>query len=320
MFSSCEYFPQSSASTVWNSHSYAALATEVALDLNLYGPPSEPRSEALDDLEYERTLLGLFLVHCSMLCTSGRQPQRVLWTDYHSLCKNKLEGSTFADRELAILTQVTLLHVEIQEAGPHLRSEHLLHNFQRRISTFGTALESGSPRATVAINQVTLALHTSFIGCADLGMLRSSQLFISKDICKTTAFSTLYAVEFLPGNAMTTPTYILAKPLHSLISVCKIFRYLKITEEEWAQQYADKYNSIMAAFEQRGSTVARHFRGIADLVLRWWKEAEITMNDSPIQVLKWHMKISELEKVEQDMDIEFRNFIEYDIPRRPYGF
>lgn len=295
---------------MWSSHTYVALATEVALDLNMYAPPVESSNDPLDELEYERTLIGLFVVHCSLLCGTRRQPQRVLWTEYHNICRAKLEASTLSDRELAVLTHVSLLHVEIQAAGSHMKSLDLLRHFQRRISDLDAALGSGSANAIVALNQVTLAMHESFIRFSDLNIYHNTQLFISKEICKTTAYSTLYAIESLPGNPSTIPTLIFAKPIYCLITVCKLLRFLKIDEDDWARVYAEKYDHMMASFGERGSIPAQNLFGKAGLVLRWWKEAEIAMTDSPIQVMQWSLKRTATEKADFNMDAEFRNFIE----------
>lgn len=69
----------------------------------MHAPPTEPRRDPLDALEYERTLVGLYLCHTAMLCGTRRQPRRVLWTDYHAVCKKRLEASSYSDRELALL-------------------------------------------------------------------------------------------------------------------------------------------------------------------------------------------------------------------------
>lgn len=187
----------------------------------------------------------------------------------------------------------------------------MLLNYQRRISEFECALSSGSPKATVFLHQVTLALHEAYIRFSDLDLVRNTQLYISKDVCKAAAWSVLYAIESLRGNTSAVPTYIFAKPVHCLILVCKLFRFLKLAQYEWAHSYAEKVDVVMSSFVERGSILAECFCGKAAHVLRWCKEADIAITDSPQQAIQWFIETREMEEAQLNMDVEFQKFLEY---------
>lgn len=143
----CEYqtFSDAPMSSPMSSsiHSYAPLATEVALDLNMFEDPEKDHSRipALDELEYERTLLWLFTVHTAMLSAMNRQPQRVQWTAYHTVCKIRLEAADPFNRELALITAIPRLQIEIQECGTYITSPDVLKTFIDRIRSLEKSCE-----------------------------------------------------------------------------------------------------------------------------------------------------------------------------------
>lgn len=132
---SCEFFAPTEQPRVQSTvQSWAPLATEVALDIGMFSEPLKPRLDAFDSLEYERTLIWLNVTFASMSVAHRRLPQRVVWTNYHTICKVRLEASHPQDCELARMTDLPRLAIEIQEAGPLLKSLTIVNAFQQKIS------------------------------------------------------------------------------------------------------------------------------------------------------------------------------------------
>lgn len=150
---SCEFCLPGDQANFWILQSYAVLATEVALDLKIYQAPSKPRSDQFDELEYERTLLGLYSMHTGMLSASRRQPQRVQWTDYHALCKQKLGTSTVYNRQIALMTDLLRLGLEIIEAGPHLASGRVVKSFAQKINVVENSFDLPPEGTSVPIDR-----------------------------------------------------------------------------------------------------------------------------------------------------------------------
>ena len=308
---SCEYFSPKAPSHVWIHHSFGPLATEVALDINLYQSPAN-REEAFDVLEHERTVLWLFVVHASMLTANRRQPQRVLWTSHHTKCKHLLESGNYRDRQLAKMTAIPRLLMEIQECGEMLQSRALVDSFQTRIlnlqSEFGT---SPHPSAQIGISSLMLSLHEAHIRNTEVTP-DNTDLVISKELCKNAATSILYTTEQLPGDVLGYPSFFLVKPLQCLVQLCKIFRHFN-EDDGFAQNYAQRTDQALMQLNIRGSGLAQHLRGKPQMIMRWFKEAEvISSEDAAPQVIQWNnnrrLKSGDVDG--STSDIDFQTFVD----------
>lgn len=139
---STEYFTPQDNTATWVSYAYAPLATEVALDLNMFTAPTVRREDALDDLEYERTLIWLNSTHCAILASSNRFPERVIWTPYHHSCIGKLRMSNTSDHELSIISAIPRMISELHSCGPQIKSMTVLQSFTQRLRTMETEIGS----------------------------------------------------------------------------------------------------------------------------------------------------------------------------------
>lgn len=140
---------------------------------------------------------------------------------------------------------------------------------------------------------------------------QSTQVLISDSLCKDLAIKLLQQVESLNGELYIYPSYFYLKPLHALIVICKIYRFLKNPDDGWANMYAERIDAVMAAHARRGNTLGQHMSGKAALIMRWWQEAtDSKMEDSTFQVMQWADKRKEVEKIELESDFDFQTFAE----------
>ena len=305
----CDYLQPNEQSNVWGQHSYAPLATEVALDIGLFSPPVS-REEGFDDLDHERTVLWLNSMYTAMLTNNRRQPQRVLWTEYHVRCKTMLEVGNYRDRQLAKLTTIPRLLLEIQECGTLLKSKQLVDAFQTRIlnleADFGS---TPHPAAQMGISLLVMTLHETHIRSSEVTG-DNTQLIISMELCKNAAISILYTAEQLPGNVLGYPTFYLVRPLQALLSLCKIFRYLD-QDDGFVERYAARADQALASFQDRGSGLAKNMVGKPAIVLRWFREADvISSEDAGPQIIQWNNRRMELEALEGATDLDFQTFVD----------
>ncbi|CCG83637.1 C6 zinc finger domain protein [Taphrina deformans PYCC 5710] len=306
---SCEFCLPGDQIGFWILHSYAVLATEVALDLKMYQPRTKPCPIQYDELEYERTLMWLYACHVGMLSSSRRQPQRVQWTDYHEECKRKLEASDNLDRRIALMTDLPRLNLEIQQAERYFTSSEVLRSFSDRVdrteASFGSIVQD-EPRMAIGFASLRLSLHETYLRSTKTNDPTNTQVVISKEICMEVAERVLKLVESLHVDR-GYPSYLYVKPLHALLVVCKMTRYTKGVDDSWAQNYATRVDAVLSTQGLRGQGLARLVGGKAGAIVRWWKSSpELGKDENFVDTLQRVVNTVDAQAVTTPSDFDFQ--------------
>ncbi|ORY80884.1 hypothetical protein BCR37DRAFT_380737 [Protomyces lactucae-debilis] len=274
------------------SMTFALIAYELTLDLGMHTPTTRVREDAWDDLEYERTFMGVFMTLSCMMLASKRQPERVPWNSWHSTCKARLEASNKHDRICAKLTVVPRIGREIFECIDCL-TPAIVRSFQQRIVEFQAELvDATHPMLQICTGMLTLTLHEGYIfgvrNPQEAGSDRTQLLLSMQHICNAleNVIDTINRI----SNLAAYPAFFAFKPHSALVALAKVQRHLGINDGQ-VQHYAELVERGL--FVPDGSAPRSHITalliGKTKQIVHWYNTAaEVNATDSLFDILGMH--------------------------------
>ena len=267
---SCEFFTPEDQPTKWMSQTWAPLALEVAMDINLFDDAKQP--DELVPLETERSVLWVYSMHAWHAIGNKRLPRRIIWTTRHEQCRLRLMNGCMLDRVLANCSLFPKHFLDFMDFERCCTKSILQANLQRVALLEEACSATPHPVLKNGINAMIISLHETFTRKAERTIENAAQIQMSVAEVKRAAIGSTNVIESLTGPPIGVPTFFLFKPLHTILICCKVFRNANIDEDAWALEYADRVEQSLLRISRKGSVMAATAFAKPGEIIRYFRE------------------------------------------------